>query len=463
MLMETPGIRMDETPRLSYIDWPQALGDDEAVKISLLGVNGALNSGDQELCSGTIRLVREVFPETWLRGIHRNPELQARHFPEVEWFRQIGVSYSANRFIKRLANLGGMAAAAGLAAVRMRSGLGLPPEARVAYRAVAGADLVVACAGGWLEDHYVSIWTNLVHLAIATAHGVPIFFAPQSIGPFNRAAARQLAKWVFRRACGITVREEISLDYLRGMGFAGDGVRLFPDLALFAQDADHAGAGELFVRLCGSDPPALTGTTLMPWSFPGSADPAAEMARYLDKVEATTRLLHQRTGMKTLFLRQIREDRGYQGDGALLQQMAARTRDCAIVCPDYLEPPLLRGMIARCRAFWGSRMHSNIFAASQRVPVVTVAYQHKAEGIMRMLGLGDYVVWIDSFEPAQLVGLIEDALARREPLAAHLDARFLELQDQWGVLREFLRECVSQTPVGRAALDPAAHTGPLGT
>jgi len=92
-----------------------------------------------------------------------------------------------------------------------------------------------------------------------------------------------------------------------------------------------------------------------------------------------------------------------------------------------------------------------------------VAYQHKAEGIMRMLGLGDYVVWIDSFEPAQLVGLIEDALARREPLAAHLDARFLELQDQWGVLREFLRECVSQTPVGRAALDPAAHTGPLGT
>ncbi len=439
---------------------PNQLIQQNNVNITLVGVNGALNSGDQELCAGTIRLLRSVFPHARLQGIHRSPELQSRHFPEVEWLPQIGVSYSQNRFLRRWTNATGIGAAAVGAALHLRSGYGLPSEARTSYQAIATADLVVGCAGGWLEDHYVSIWTNLVHLAIATANRVPVFFAPQSIGPFSRPASRRLATWIFRRACGLAVREEISLDYARSMGLGGAKLRLFPDLALFAEQADHAGADALLTKICGSEIPPLAGTTLMPWSFPGSANPADEMTRYLDKVERVTRLLFQRTGMKTLFLRQIRDDKGYRGDGGLLEQMASRTRDCSIVCPDYLEPALLRGMIARCQAFWGSRMHSNIFAATQRVPVVTVAYQHKAEGIMKMLGLGDQVVWIDSFQPEVLVGLIEDALRQHPAIARHLDEKFCALQAEWPQLQEFLRNSVAQDRTVGQRVPPGSNPAP---
>jgi colanic acid/amylovoran biosynthesis protein len=416
------------------------------MNITLTGVTGALNSGDQELCTGTIRLLHESFPTAQIRGIHRNPELQARHFPQVEWLPQIGASYSTYWAIRRCTNVLELGVAALGAACRHHDCRMLPKSARESYRALTEADLVVGCAGGWLEDHYVSIWTNLVHLSIATANGVPLVFAPQSIGPFNRKASSRLASLVLERAQGIATREQISFDYARAMGLGASNLRLFPDLALFAENADHEGASRLLHKLCGPDIPDLAGTTLMPWSFPGAADPVLEMARYLDKVEAVIRLLHERTGLKTFLMRQIRDDKGYQGDGGLLLKMAARTPECSILCPDYLEPALLRGVIARCQVFWGSRMHSNIFAATQRVPVVTVAYQHKAEGIMQMLGLGDYVVWIDSFQSEHLVDLIQTALAESDSLRAVLDSSFATILPQWEQLKIFIRESASGRP-----------------
>lgn len=410
------------------------------VQIIIVGVNGALNSGDQALCSATTRLVEQAFPGARVLGVHRNPELQGRFFPSVDWLQQIGGSYSTGRMARRFTNLFGLGIAAAHLTVRRHHCWLLPRQFRRTYQAIAGADLVIGCAGGWLEDHYVSIWTNLVHLSIAAAQGVPIFIAPQSIGPFRHRLTRTVAKKVLSGAAGVAVREEISLAQARDLGVPECRLRLFPDLALFEDDADEHQADSLLRQLCGPEPPKLAGTTVMPWSFPGSRDPSAEFERYIGKVETTARMLFQRTGIKTLLLRQIRDDRGFTGDRELVQRVAARTKDCAVPCPEYLEPPVLRGVIARCGAFWGSRMHSNIFAVTQGVPVVTIAYQHKAEGIMRMLGLGDYVVSISDFQPSDLVDLITRAIARRRELREMVSRRLCALQAEWGNLKRFLVE-----------------------
>ena len=415
-----------------------------SMQIVIVGINGALNSGDQTLCDATIRLLRETFSGAQLSGVHRSPELQERFFPGVKWLPQIGVSYSDHRIPRRLTNLWGLGAASVNLALGLRKGYGLSASARGTYQALAKADLVVGCAGGWLEDHYVSIWTNLVQLGIASVNRVPVFIAPQSIGPFRRALSLEAARRILSRAVGVTVREEISLGYARELDVAEERLRVFPDLALFERNADHEQAAALLHRLCGPDVPPLAGTTLMPWTFPGASNPAAELEAYLEKVAATARLVYQRTGMKTLFLRQIRDDKGHTGDGELVRKVAERARDCGVFCPDYLEPALLRGIIARCQVFWGTRLHSNIFAATQRVPVVAIAYQHKAMGIMKMLGMGDYVVRIEDFDPTMLAGLIQDAMERRDEWRGVLDRRFADLQPEWGRLQEFLAQSVGQ-------------------
>jgi len=247
------------------------------MNIILVGVNGALNSGDQTLCSATLRLLREIYPGAHLSGVHRNPDLQARHFPDVEWLPQIGASFSNNTIRRRFTNLHGLGTTAVHVALRSSSGAALPAAWRHTYQSIARADLVVGCAGGWLEDHYVSIWTNLIHLSIATNNHVPVFIAPQSIGPFRHMLSRRLAGRVLRNAAGVAAREEISQGYARDLEVPEKKLRVFPDLALFEQEADYAEADELIDRLCGPNIPPMTGTTLMPWSFPGSSNPSLEL------------------------------------------------------------------------------------------------------------------------------------------------------------------------------------------
>lgn len=228
------------------------------------------------------------------------------------------------------------------------------------------------------------------------------------------------------------------MEQAKELGVNESRLRLFPDLALFEQSADHEQAEALLRRLCGSDVPPLGGTTIMPWSFPGSSNPAADLNDYLSKVANTAKLVYQKTGLKTLFLRQIRDARGHKGDGELVQKVAAMAGDCGIFAPDYLEPALLRGVIARCQVFWGTRLHSNIFAATQRVPVVAIAYQHKAEGIMNMLGMGEFVVRIDDFQSDGLAQLIAEVVQQREKWRGVLDQKFAKIQPEWEQLKAFL-------------------------
>ena len=53
----------------------------------------------------------------------------------------------------------------------------------------------------------------------------------------------------------------------------------------------------------------------------------------------------------------------------------------------YME---MKGILRDAKFFVGSRMHSNIFALQQGVPVVAISYQPKTEYIMYSLDLSDY-------------------------------------------------------------------------
>lgn len=409
------------------------------MNITLTGITGALNSGDHALCASAIRLLREVYPDALLTGIHRDPELQSRYFPDVRWVLQIGASNSSNRIKRRTRNLTGLGTSALKTALRQRCSSCLPAADRLAYEALATADLVVGCPGGWLEDNHISIWANLVQLNVSRANGVPIFFAPQSIGPFRRAFSRRAAARLFSHAKAIALRDPISEDYVREkLSVRGVPLRTFPDMAFYETGADMPAADAVLARVTGGTPCRLAGTTVLEWSFPKAANPKAALRDYLGKIAETARELFRRQKIKTIFLRQIRDADGYEGDRAVVARFRSQIGEAGFVCEDFLDPEVLRGVIRRCEVFWGTRLHANIFAMTQRVPVVGVAYQHKTQGIMSMMGQGEYVVPIDNFQPGQLVGLIENALQNRSRIVATLDAKFQELAREWEALKQFM-------------------------
>lgn len=46
--------------------------------------------------------------------------------------------------------------------------------------------------------------------------------------------------------------------------------------------------------------------------------------------------------------------------------------------------------------FIGTRMHSNIFALSSGIKTLAISYEPKTEGIMKDLGLSEYVIKIEN-------------------------------------------------------------------
>lgn len=412
-------------------------------KIVLVGVTGALNSGDHALCAAVIRFLREIYPTATLLGIHRDPELQESYFPDVSWLRQIGASNAPNRIKRRMRNLAGLGTAALKSAMRHKTTAWLGACDRPAYEALCAADLVVPCPGGWLEDNHISIWANLVHLNVATAHGVPVFFAPQSIGPFRKACSRRAAARVFSQSKGIALRDQISEDYVRcELAVRNVPLKTFPDMAFYENEADQAAADVVLGKITGGTVCRLAGTTVLEWSFPGASDSRRALREYLAKVAETARELFCRHQIKTVFLRQIRDAEGYQGDRSIIVGFRSQIGEAGFVCEDFLDPQVLRGVIRRCEVFWGTRLHANIFAMTQFVPVVGIAYQHKTEGIMRMMGQGEYVVQIDRFTVPELIAKIELALVRKAEIVATLATKFGDIQRQRVELGQFLQNCL---------------------
>ncbi|NJP07613.1 MAG: hypothetical protein HC837_19340 [Chloroflexaceae bacterium] len=68
----------------------------------------------------------------------------------------------------------------------------------------------------------------------------------------------------------------------------------------------------------------------------------------------------------------------------------------------------------------GTRMHSNIFALTNGVPVVAIGYRHKTMGMMEMLGLERYVIDIAQVDSNTLTALLQAAWNEHATLRAQL-------------------------------------------
>jgi colanic acid/amylovoran biosynthesis protein len=70
------------------------------------------------------------------------------------------------------------------------------------------------------------------------------------------------------------------------------------------------------------------------------------------------------------------------------------------------SPKLIRSAYGFMDIFLGTRMHSNIFAISQGVPTLAIAYLYKTTGIMQDLGLNEWTVDIKGLDAESLTYML---------------------------------------------------------
>jgi colanic acid/amylovoran biosynthesis protein len=307
-----------------------------------------------------------------------------------------------------------------------------PAKIRALIQAYLEADLVVSEAGGFLyhSGSGLTLLVALFSLALAILSGKPLYIFPQSIGLFRKGWECTLVRWVLNRARVVMVRESISLQVLGKCGLRKDHCRLIPDLA-FGFESAPAEEAEAWLVQQGIDPAQdrpLLGLTMINW---GAQDiQFGWQDRYEAAVAGAARYFIEQYQGKAIFIPQVWGPLPSQDDRVPAGRVSARLSDLAEhvhLIHEPLPPELLKAVYGQMDLFIGTRMHSNIFALSEGVPVIAIGYQHKTEGIARMLDLGDWVIDIQRVDEKELIQLLRHLVEQREDLRKKIQAQLPQI------------------------------------
>ncbi|WP_164842384.1 polysaccharide pyruvyl transferase family protein [Actinoplanes solisilvae] len=392
------------------------------MKIILSHAYSRFNAGDAALLSVLVQDVREVFPGAELTVLMMDEVRPGETFDGVAVRRlptQDSVDGSTARWIKlarSLATLAGTTLAARAPALEHRRIIGRRLAEHL--RLCRGADLVVCVGGGYLRGK--PTWSSTFTLALLLQPllmyrwlGVPTVLYPQSIGPFPTRPQRWMAQRVLRETDLVIVRENISQEILAGLGVTGNVLRSVDSGFAFAAE----GTVDLRARLRVRPGRPLVGVTVREW-----LDPAGQ-ERYERAVAGAADAAVEEFGATVVFVPQVTSERQDDDDRTCGRRVADRMRHPATVLDESYDHRTIKALYAGLDLLVGTRFHSVIFAMTALVPVLAIEYEHKTTGIMRDLGLDEWVHDIATVDRDTLVASLRDLFARRDEVVAQLAER----------------------------------------
>lgn len=314
--------------------------------------------------------------------------------------------------------------------------------------ALSGLDCMIDIGGGdSFTDIYPvrrykwQLWAKLV----ALARGVPLIFAPQTIGPFLggtlvKRALNRLARLAMRRARAVVVRDAKSAEAVRAevpgiepvyavdVAFAlpwdqpaprdGGPLRVGLNVSGLLWNGGHTGKGEFKL--------GYDYTTLI----------TALIERLLARGDSTVELICH-----------VNDFGSNEDDGRVADEIAARW-PALVRVPDFATPSAAKSHIAGLDFLSGARMHATIAAYSSGVPVVPVSYSRKFEGLFGSLGY-DWLVPHVGMDSTRGIALILEAFDRRADLRAEIASGLGKVEARLDAYRTVLASLLSGIADGR--------------
>lgn len=401
--------------------------DNKILNVLLINVHSCFNAGDAALTEVALKQLYEHFPGSQITLVMNDPQSYLGDEQTVvsflTWVYRHG-RRQAMRFLWLI-----LISFVLVLAYRLFRRVIILPIHKELYKtlqAFLDADFVVGAPGGYFFSYgsgnalIVLIYT----MALAILSGKPLYLLPQSIGPFNHRRERLLARWLLPRARVVMLREEVSLDNLAAYGFPISNCHLLPDMA-FAFEGDTQISAQEWLRSQGVDPRPnrpMLGVTVVDWEaqYPGFD----KQEQYEVAIAATIRHFAQVYNGVVFFFPQSWGPTPMEDDRLPARRVANRVSDLGssvLVVESPLLPSLLKAVFGEMDIFIGTRMHSNIFAMSQGVPLIAIGYLHKTLGIARTAGIERWVIGIDHIDDELLIERLTHLWAERDQVRAHLE------------------------------------------
>lgn len=277
--------------------------------------------------------------------------------------------------------------------------------------ALKESDGLISGGGSLLQDAtgLKSIPYYLGVIKLAQLLKKPTFIYAQGIGPVNRKIFNPMIKSVFKACTYVSVRDEQSADYLRGLGLQWNQIHVVPDPVMglpLPETKAGAGAGTASADAANQAnrvEPSTGGHTKLPvigvsvrfWE--SDRKELTAIAAGLKKL-CSKRAVH----LRFLPFHLPIDEQASRFLMEMLGDVTSKGSEISIT-QDLTDPQLMLEEVSKCDLVIGMRLHSLIYAASQYVPPIGISYDPKID---------QFLLRLDS-EPAGSTGALDgDKLAK---------------------------------------------------
>lgn len=414
------------------------------LNILLINLHSSRNAGDDALTLVTIQQLKAAFPGARITLAINDPTSYSGDEQVVGsflvWFKGLGQNLRPRW---RWLAMPGLVLDSILAVIVFRL-LGRPifiatsRYRQALLRAYFEADLVISCAGNFLYTSGrlgLAFLISIFAMAYAWMAGKPLYMMPQTIGPLERGWERALTRWMCSKMRVILVREPISYRELKAIGVSHPRCYQVPDVAFVFPSAPRQRAARLLAEHgvdVRQDRPLL-GITLINWA--GQNPRFGRQVQYEKAVVDAARAFITRHDGHIVLFSQVWGPTEIEDDRVPARRVAMQLSDLGkqvVLIEQPLPPDLLKSAYGLMDIFIGTRMHSNVFALSEGVPLVAIEYRFKTRGIMQMLGLERWVVDIKEVDGPSLTEVLEAAWMERETIRETVRQMMPSITEQAG-------------------------------
>ena len=309
--------------------------------------------------------------------------------------------------------------------------------------AYARADLVFDIGGGdsftdiYGAKRFLTVWGTK---ARAQMRGLPVILAPQTVGPFDTAWARPLARRVMNKSRAVVTRDAPSTAFLAEMGVRAHVLEV-TDVAMgLPYDPPAARQGDK-IRV-GLNVSGL----LMNGGYTGGNQFGLSVD-YPQLIRDLIAELVARADVEVHLIGHVQSEEQPWEDDQRAGEALAKEFAGVHVAPVFASPVEAKSYIAGMDFVAAARMHAAIAAFSSGVPVVPMAYSRKFIGVFGTLGY-DHVADMKADSAEAILTRIRDGVEGRAALAKDVARGMTLVEDRLAAYRALaMREM--QAAVGK--------------
>lgn len=278
------------------------------------------------------------------------------------------------------------------------------------------ADMLISGGGTLIQDR-TSTKSLLYYLAViraAIGSGVKVMLYSNGIGPLSRKKNIEITKKVLNKVDLITLRDENSLETLKKIGVTQPPVCVTADPALTLKIPDESRGKAILAE--GGVPAGrkYLGVSVRKWNGIGE-DFETMMARICDSVA-------QKYGLYPVFL-PMQASKDLQ----ISKNIAAKMKTKASVIENHQEVEDMLSAVGCMELCIGMRLHTLMYAAINRVPLVGLVYDPKIKGFMDNMHQTRYVE-VEKMSEQSVMSLIDECMENYEEIKIQLEKSYETLK-----------------------------------